>query len=109
VGELVTMKASVNYVGKSMIIGIRVESENIQTGSISLQLFLFHDGLKRQGRNKMQEAIGLILSDFRRTASLYYSNKFCKKKRKTDTKKKLHSSKETLDSFEKYNVLVQIS
>lgn len=34
VGELVTMKASVNYVGKSsMIIGIRVEAENIQTGS----------------------------------------------------------------------------
>jgi uncharacterized protein (TIGR00369 family) len=33
VGELVTMKASVNYVGKtSMIIGIRVEAENIQTG-----------------------------------------------------------------------------
>lgn len=35
VGELVTMKASVNYVGKSsMIIGIRVTSENIQTGAI---------------------------------------------------------------------------
>ena len=35
VGELVTMKASVNYVGKSsMIIGIRVEAENIQTGAI---------------------------------------------------------------------------
>lgn len=32
VGELVTMKASVNYVGtSSMIIGIRVESQNIQT------------------------------------------------------------------------------
>ena len=35
VGELVTMKASVNYVGNSsMIVGIRVESENIQTGTI---------------------------------------------------------------------------
>ncbi|MFC5683208.1 acyl-CoA thioesterase [Flavobacterium sp. MAHUQ-51] len=35
VGELLTMKASVNYVGNSsMIIGIRVESENIQTGVI---------------------------------------------------------------------------
>jgi uncharacterized protein (TIGR00369 family) len=33
VGELVMMKASVNYVGKSsMIVGIRVESQNIQTG-----------------------------------------------------------------------------
>ena len=35
VGELVTMKASVNYVGKSsMIIGIRVEAENIRTGIV---------------------------------------------------------------------------
>jgi uncharacterized protein (TIGR00369 family) len=35
VGELVTMKASVNYVGNSsMVIGIRVEAENIQTGVI---------------------------------------------------------------------------
>ena len=33
IGELVTMKASVNYVGtSSMVIGIRVEAENIQTG-----------------------------------------------------------------------------
>jgi uncharacterized protein (TIGR00369 family) len=35
VGELVTMKASVNYVGRSsMVIGIRVEAENIQTGAV---------------------------------------------------------------------------
>ena len=33
IGELVTMKASVNYVGhSSMVIGIRVVAENIQTG-----------------------------------------------------------------------------
>jgi uncharacterized protein (TIGR00369 family) len=33
VGELVTMKASVNYIGKSsMVVGIRVESENIRSG-----------------------------------------------------------------------------
>ena len=36
IGELVTLKASVNYVGKtSMVIGIRVDSENIQTGTIN--------------------------------------------------------------------------
>lgn len=35
VGELVTMKASVNYVGNSsMIVGIRVEAENIRTGIV---------------------------------------------------------------------------
>ncbi len=35
VGELVTMRARVNYVGNtSMVVGIRVESENIRTGEI---------------------------------------------------------------------------
>ena len=33
VGELITLKASVNFTGRtSMVIGVRVESENIQTG-----------------------------------------------------------------------------
>lgn len=33
VGELVTMKASINYAGNtSMVVGIRVEAENIRTG-----------------------------------------------------------------------------
>ncbi|WP_461532745.1 acyl-CoA thioesterase [Sinomicrobium sp.] len=35
VGELVTLKASINFAGNSsMIIGIRVEAENIQTGKV---------------------------------------------------------------------------
>ena len=35
VGELVHMKASINYTGRtSMVVGLRVESENIQTGEI---------------------------------------------------------------------------
>jgi len=35
IGELVTMKASVNYTGRSsMVVGIRVESENIQDGFV---------------------------------------------------------------------------
>jgi uncharacterized protein (TIGR00369 family) len=33
VGELVTLKASINYTGKtSMVVGVRVEAENITTG-----------------------------------------------------------------------------
>ena len=35
VGELVTLKASINYTGRtSMVVGVRVESENIQTGNV---------------------------------------------------------------------------
>ena len=36
VGELVTLKASINYTGNSsMVVGVRVESENIQTRTVS--------------------------------------------------------------------------
>lgn len=35
VGDLLTMKASINYVGhSSMVVGIRVEAENVRTGEI---------------------------------------------------------------------------
>ena len=35
VGELVSLKASVNFTGKtSMVVGLRVESENIRTGEV---------------------------------------------------------------------------
>ncbi|MDP5169963.1 MAG: acyl-CoA thioesterase [Bacteroidia bacterium] len=35
VGELVTLKASINFTGRtSMVVGLRVESENIQTGVV---------------------------------------------------------------------------
>jgi uncharacterized protein (TIGR00369 family) len=35
VGELLTLKASINYTGKSsMVIGLKVETENIRTGEI---------------------------------------------------------------------------
>ncbi|GGW40525.1 acyl-CoA thioesterase [Arenibacter certesii] len=35
VGELVTLKASINYTGRtSMVVGVRVESENIRTGKM---------------------------------------------------------------------------
>jgi len=35
VGELLTLKASINYTGRtSMVVGVRVESENIKTGEV---------------------------------------------------------------------------
>jgi acyl-CoA hydrolase len=43
------MKASVNYVGNSsMIIGIRVESENIQTGQLNIVIPPISQWFQRQ-------------------------------------------------------------
>lgn len=64
VGELVTMKASVNYVGKSsMIIGIRVESENIQTGKIKHCNSSYFTMVAKDAEGKNIQVPGLLLSN----------------------------------------------
>jgi len=64
VGELVTMKASVNYVGKSsMIIGIRVEAENIQTGVVKHCNSSYFTMVAKDEKGKNIEVPGLILGN----------------------------------------------
>ncbi|WP_293870118.1 acyl-CoA thioesterase [Flavobacterium sp.] len=64
VGELVTMKASVNYVGKSsMIIGIRVESENIQNGKVKHCNSSYFTMVAKDENEKSVLVPGLILSN----------------------------------------------
>ena len=63
VGELVTMKASVNYVGNSsMIIGIRVEAENIQTGVIKHCNSSYFTMVAKDKQGKNVAVPGLILT-----------------------------------------------
>lgn len=64
VGELVTMKASVNYVGKSsMIVGIRVEAENIQTGKVKHCNSSYFTMVAKDGQGNNIQVPGLILSN----------------------------------------------
>ncbi|MEH6408595.1 MAG: acyl-CoA thioesterase [Leeuwenhoekiella sp.] len=64
VGELVTMKASVNYVGRtSMVIGIRVEAENIQTGMIKHCNSSYFTMVAKDEAGKSVSVPGLILKD----------------------------------------------
>lgn len=62
VGELLTMKASVNFTGNtSMVVGLRVEAENIQTGHVKhCNSSYFTMVAKDQGGNNVQVP-GLIL------------------------------------------------
>ena len=63
VGELVTMKASVNYVGNSsMIVGIRVEAENIQTGVIKHCNSSYFTMVAKDKEGKNAAVPGLILT-----------------------------------------------
>nr|WP_294776227.1 acyl-CoA thioesterase [uncultured Flavobacterium sp.] len=64
VGELVTLKASVNYVGKSsMIIGIRVEAENIQTGVIKHCNSSYFTMVAKDKNGNNTQVPGLILAN----------------------------------------------
>src|SRR6185369_17398574 len=64
VGELVSLKASVNYVGRtSLIVGIRVESENVKTGMIKHTNSCFFTMVAKDDNNKPSEVPALILED----------------------------------------------
>lgn len=109
IGELVTMKASVNYVGKSsMVVGIRVDSENITTG---ISKHCNSSYFTMVAKNKAGENVtvpGLVLTcddDLRR---------FFKALRRMSDKKAHKSHEETFDyksddaiaELEKYNVKI---
>lgn len=112
VGELVTMKASVNYVGKSsMIIGIRVEAENIQTGVIkhcNSSHFTMVSKYK-DGSNAMVP--GLILTNLKEVSRFQNCIKRIALKKETE----YQSSKATFETIEsilsenQYNVRVELS
>ncbi len=64
IGELVTMKASINYVGNtSMVVGIRVESQNIRTGSIKHSNSSYFTMIAKDEEGKSINVPGLILND----------------------------------------------
>lgn len=63
VGELVTMKASVNFVGNSsMIVGIRVEAENIQTGVVKHCNSSYFTMVSKNKEGKNAPVPGLMLT-----------------------------------------------
>jgi uncharacterized protein (TIGR00369 family) len=111
IGELVTMKASVNYVGNSsMVIGIRVEAENIRTGEIKHCNSSYFTMVAITEDGKSLQIPGLILTnehDIRRFAKSIKRNKM-----KLNRKKEFHetdfSSEEYVHLLEKYKVKIEI-
>ena len=62
VGELATLKASINYTGRtSMVVGVRVESENIQTGETKHCNSSYFTMVAKDESNKNVVVPGLIL------------------------------------------------
>ncbi|HKL35472.1 MAG TPA: acyl-CoA thioesterase [Salegentibacter sp.] len=110
IGELVTMKASVNYVGNSsMVIGIRVEAENIRTGAIKHCNSSYFTMVAKDEDGKSLQVPGLILinnDDIRRFAKSIKRNEM-----KMNRKKEFHetdfSSEEYVHLLENYKVKIE--
>ncbi|WP_268847498.1 acyl-CoA thioesterase [Flavobacterium aestivum] len=111
VGELVTMKASVNYVGKSsMIIGIRVEAENIQTGNIKHCNSSYFTMVAKDSEGKSVTVPGLILSTFDEVRRFCNCLKQIALKKEKDLHEEIfdYSSKDTLLALTKYNIKLEL-
>ncbi|NQZ44465.1 MAG: acyl-CoA thioesterase [Flavobacteriaceae bacterium] len=64
VGELVTLKASINYTGKtSMVVGVRVESENVRSGKTKHCNSSYFTMVAKNKEGKNVKVPGLLLTD----------------------------------------------
>lgn len=112
VGELVTMKASVNYVGKSsMIIGIRVEAENIRTGVSKHCNSSYFTMVSKDIEGKNVLVPGLILSNHDEVRRFYNCIKMIavRKEKKEHEEIFDFKSDQAISNLNKYNVQVVIS
>jgi len=110
IGELVTMKASVNFVGNSsMIIGIRVEAENILTGVVNHCNSSYFTMVAKDKSGNSVKVPGLILennNDIRRFLKGVKRNKM-KLKRKEEFHETTFSSEEYLHILDNFNVKIE--
>jgi uncharacterized protein (TIGR00369 family) len=111
VGELVTMKASVNFVGKSsMVIGIRVEAENIQTGEANHCNSSYFTMVAKDKEGKNALVPGLLLSSLEEVRRFENCLKQIALRKERDSQK----SKMTIQNLEavlsenKYNVKLNL-
>lgn len=111
IGELVTMKASINYVGNtSMVVGIRVESENIRTGEIKHCNSSYFTMVAKDGDGKSVEVPGLILINKHEIRRFLKSLKRTEVKnlRRKEFEKKDFSPNDYLHILEDYKVMVAL-
>lgn len=112
IGELVTMKASINFVGNSsMVVGIRVDSENILTGVVRHCNSSFFTMVAKDKNGKTTKVPGLILEsedDIRRFIQSSKRKEHSKAFNKEFNEKNFFD-KDSLDDLKNYNVQITCS
>lgn len=112
VGELVTLKASVNYVGKSsMVVGIRVEAENIQSGAIKHCNSSYFTMVAKDDKGKNTKVPGLILSSKEDVRRFYNCVKQIALKKEHNVYEEVfdYTSEKALQTLENYNVKIELA
>ena len=107
VGELVTLKASVNYVGRSsMIVGIRVEAENIQTGIVKHCNSSYFTMVAKDEKGNNTAVPGLILSNEEEIRRFCNCLKLIALKKEKDQHEEIfdYLSPESIQKLKNYNV-----
>jgi len=111
VGELVTMKASINYVGRtSMVVGIRVESENIQTGKTNHCNSSYFTMVAKDDDGNSQKVPGLIVNnkiEIRRFLKAIKRIEM-KRNRQEEFDTEDFAPKNYLEDLEKHNVKIEL-
>jgi uncharacterized protein (TIGR00369 family) len=111
IGQLVTMKASVNYVGRtSMVVGIRVESENIRTGEIKHCNSSYFTMVAKDDTGNSTEVPGLIVNDKQEVKRFLKAIKRIETKhsRQTEFESADFSHIDYLDDLSKYRVKIEL-
>ncbi|MCG9793432.1 acyl-CoA thioesterase [Flavobacterium algicola] len=111
VGELVSMKASVNYVGRtSMIVGIRVEAENIQTGVIKHCNSSYFTMVSKDNEGKTSLVPGLILTSLKEVTRFQNCLRQIEMKKAKEDQKNVatFSSIDSILNSKKYNIKVEL-
>ncbi len=114
VGELVTLQAKINYVGNSsMVVGIRVTSQNIQTGKVKHCNSSYFAMVAKNEAGKNVKVPGLILKDENDLRRFLRSIKQLKMRKQRDIEfKKEEFSKKDFSNYKKllenYNVNLEL-
>lgn len=111
VGELVTMKASINYVGRtSMVVGIRVESENIRTGERKHCNSSYFTMVAKNEDSHPVEVPGLIVNDKTEVKRFLKAIKRIqtKRSRQEEFDKEDFSHTDYLDELKQYRVRIEL-
>jgi len=111
IGELVTMKASINYVGNSsMVIGIRVTSENIQTGKVKHCNSSYFTMVAKDNDGNNVKVPPLLLSSHDEIRRYYNALKrIAHRKERNDHEENFdYKSKEALEALTNYNVKIDL-